>query len=89
MRGNGPQKWLGIGIGLARIGIDWRIDKTICEKWTSDWHMVWHGLAWNWKGFVKIGIDWKGLGPVPIPSQSMAGGFALNSSSEWTRDHPI
>ena len=52
---------------------------------------TWFGTDWPGigTGFVKIGIDWKGLGPVPIPSQSMAGGFALNSSSEWTRDHPI
>ena len=34
----------------------------------------WPGIS---TGFVKIGIDWKGLGPVPIPRQSMTGEFAL------------
>ena len=34
----------------------------------------WPGIS---TGFVKIGIDWKGLGPVPITCQSMTGEFAL------------
>ena len=34
----------------------------------------WPGIG---TGFVKIGIDWKGLGPVPITCQSMTGEFAL------------
>ena len=36
--------------------------------------MDWPGIG---TGFVKIGIDWKGLGPVPITCQSMTGEFAL------------
>ena len=36
--------------------------------------MDWPGIG---TGFVKIGIDWKGLGPVPIARQSMAGEFAI------------
>ena len=48
---------------------------------------LWIGLEWieigisKWPrigtGFVKIGIDWKGLGPVLITCQSMTGEFAL------------
>ena len=48
---------------------------------------LWIGLEWveigiiKWPrigtGFVKIGIDWKGLGPVPIARLSMAGEFAI------------
>ena len=48
---------------------------------------LWIGLEWieigisKWPrigtGFVKIGIDWKGFGPVPIARQSMAGEFAI------------
>ena len=34
----------------------------------------WPGIG---TGFVEIGIDWKGFGPVPIPRQSMTGEFAL------------
>ena len=52
--GNGPRKWPEIGVGLAwigigfaRIGSDWTIDKlSFCEKLTCDWHMDWHGLTW-------------------------------------------
>ena len=45
----------------------------------------WPGIG---TGFVKIGIALKELGPVPIPCQCMNGEFVLNSSSEYTRDHP-
>ena len=40
---------------------------------------TWFGTDWPGigTGFVKIGIDWKGLGPVPITCQSMTGEFAL------------
>ena len=43
-------------------------------EWTEIGMSKWPRIG---TGFAEVGIYWKGLGPVPIPCQSMTGEFAL------------
>ena len=58
------------------------VPRFLGRKVVSDWP----GIG---TGFVEIGIDWKGLDPVPIPCKFKTWKFSLNSSSEKTRHRPI
>ena len=74
-----------IGIGFAGIGTDWTIDNfCFCEKLTSDRHRIGMDRPGIGTVFVKIGIDWQGLGPAPIPCQSMTSEMA-RIGSDWSQ----
>ena len=57
------QLWAGMK-NWPGIGLEWT------EIGMSKWPRI-------GTGFAEVGIYWKGLGPVPIPCQSMTGEFAL------------
>ena len=77
--------WLGLALdllGLAQIGQ--LTNFCFCEKLTSDRHRIGMDRPGIGTGFVKIGIDWQGLGPAPIPCQSMTSEMA-RIGSDWSQ----
>ena len=69
-------------LGLAQIGQ--LTNFCFCKKLTSDQHRIGMDRPGIGTVFVKIGIDWQGLGPAPIPSQSMTSEMA-RIGSDWSQ----